>query len=176
MLFGPPHTVWADLQRQRPGAAAVDYVHLVLGYEALRVILHAGAVVASPGPRFTLHGDRGSLVKYGLDPQEAALKRGERPAGGGIRDDWGRDPPELYGLLTTTIGGLTINGRLETLPGSYASFYRGMAAAITIGSEVPVPPEDAAMTIRIIEAAMQSAAEGVVVAFATEPVSPDLTT
>src|SRR5215211_3877489 len=40
-LFGRPGTVWADVGIQRPGVGAVDYLHLVLGYGRLRVLLHA---------------------------------------------------------------------------------------------------------------------------------------
>ena len=58
-LFGPPRTVWADLGAQRAGGTAVDYVHVVLGFGDLRVLLHAGSLVRAPGPRFEVHGDRG---------------------------------------------------------------------------------------------------------------------
>ena len=67
VLFGPPRTVWADLGVQRPGVEAVDYLHLVLGYGRLRAVLHAGMLVRDPGPRFEVHGDRGSLVTWGVD-------------------------------------------------------------------------------------------------------------
>ena len=40
-------------------------------------------------PRFAIQGTRGGYLKYGLDPQEDALKRGENPAG----DSWGYEPP-----------------------------------------------------------------------------------
>jgi scyllo-inositol 2-dehydrogenase (NADP+) len=78
-LFGIPETVSADLQVQRPGGTAVDYAHLVLGYGALRVILHVGSLVRAQGPRFTVHGDVGSFVKSGIDGQIAALLAGGRP-------------------------------------------------------------------------------------------------
>jgi scyllo-inositol 2-dehydrogenase (NADP+) len=93
-LFGAPRTVLADLGVQRPvgqgqGQGAVDYVHLVLGYGArgdgaLRVLLHAGSLVRAPGPRFEVHGDRGSFVKDGMDPQIAALLAGRRPGDPGF--------------------------------------------------------------------------------------------
>ena len=88
VLFGPPRTVWADLGVQRPEVEAVDYVHLVLGYGRLRVILHAGMLVRDPGPRFEAHGDRGSLVT------------------------WGLDPPEVRATLTGEVAGLELQGRL----------------------------------------------------------------
>ena len=69
-LFGMPETVWADVGVQRPAVEAVDYVHLALGYGRLRVLLHAGMEVRDPGPRFEVHGDRGSFVTWGLDRQE----------------------------------------------------------------------------------------------------------
>jgi scyllo-inositol 2-dehydrogenase (NADP+) len=84
-LFGTPETVWADLQAQRPGAATVDYAHVVLGRGRLRMILHAGSLVRASGPRFEVHGDGGSFVKDGIDGQIAALLRGGRPGDPG----WG---------------------------------------------------------------------------------------
>ena len=81
-LFGTPQTVWADLLTQRPGGGAVDYAHLVLGYDTLRVLLHVGSLARAPGPRFEVHGDRGSFVKDGMDGQIAACWPG---AGRAIR-------------------------------------------------------------------------------------------
>ena len=36
-------------------------------------------VAFAPGPHFLIHGTKGSFVKFGMDPQEEALKRGEIP-------------------------------------------------------------------------------------------------
>jgi scyllo-inositol 2-dehydrogenase (NADP+) len=156
VLFGAPQTVWADLGRQRDGAAAVDYFHLVLDYGRLRAILHAGSVAAIPGPRFALHGVRGSFVKHGLDPQEAALRAGGRPGDPG----WGEEPPDAHGELAVHRGGLRVAGRVATLAGDYAAFYRAMAEAVAGRGPVPVSGEDAAEGLRILEAAMASAGEG----------------
>jgi scyllo-inositol 2-dehydrogenase (NADP+) len=49
-LFGTPQTVWADLATQRPGGAAVDYAHLVLGYGPLRVLLTPARWSGHPDP------------------------------------------------------------------------------------------------------------------------------
>jgi scyllo-inositol 2-dehydrogenase (NADP+) len=159
-LFGLPATVMADVGTQRPGALADDWFHLVLGYRELRAILHAGSLVRSPGPRFEVHGDMGSFQKYGVDPQAAALEAGERPGDPG----WGSDPEDRYGRLTTEVAGLEVTGRLATLPGSYQSFYRGMAGAILGEGRVPVAAEEARDTVRILEDALRSSREGRVVA------------
>jgi scyllo-inositol 2-dehydrogenase (NADP+) len=38
--------------------------------------------VREPGPRFEVHGDLGSFVKWGLDLQEEAIRAGAGPATG----------------------------------------------------------------------------------------------
>jgi scyllo-inositol 2-dehydrogenase (NADP+) len=165
-LFGAPRTVWADLGTQRggqgQGGGAVDYAHVVLGYGDLRAILHAGSLVRAPGPRFEVHGDRGSFVKDGMDGQVAALLAGGRPGDPG----WGEEPPARHGTLTTDLAGLVSTGRLASVPGSYEVFYRGMAAAVRGEGPVPVPPEQARDVIRVIERATVSSREGRVVPFA----------
>src|SRR3984957_4831652 len=84
-LFGLPQTISLDLAKQRDGARADDWFHAVLQYDRMRVILHASALVPEVGPRFVLHGTQGSFRKYGLDPQEEALKMGGKPGSAG----WG---------------------------------------------------------------------------------------
>ncbi|MEY4663027.1 MAG: hypothetical protein RLZZ239_1500, partial [Pseudomonadota bacterium] len=75
-LFGPPQTLTLDWARQRDNSKADDWFHAVLHYDAMRVVLHASALTAQVAPRFTVHGTQGSLIKFGLDTQEAALKAG----------------------------------------------------------------------------------------------------
>jgi scyllo-inositol 2-dehydrogenase (NADP+) len=159
-LFGRPETVWADLGVQRPGVAAVDYLHLALGYGRLRVLLHAGMEVRDPGPRFEVHGDRGSFVKGGMDLQEQALRAGGRPGDPG----WGSEPPDRHGTLTGEVAGLELRGHLESVPGDYGAFYAAMAAAIRGDGQVPVPAAEARDVITVIELALASAREGRVVA------------
>lgn len=154
-LFGLPLTVMADVRAQRPDAVVDDYMHLVLGYEELRVILHAGSLVRAPGPRFEVHGDTGSFVKHGLDPQVEALLSGRRPGDPG----WGIEREDRHGTLTTEAGGRELSGRLATIPGAYESFYREMARAILGECPVPVPAAEARNTIWIIECALRSSRE-----------------
>ena len=152
-LFGMPKTVWADLRTECEGAEVADYFHLVLGYKKMRVILHSGSLVRQAGPRFILHGDRGSFIKYGLDSQEEQLKKGMLPGAVG----WGQDRVEEYGQVTMQIGGIIIRGAVETLPGRYIAFYESVAEAIKLGTVVaPVTAQEACDTIRIIEYAIQS--------------------
>lgn len=151
-LFGMPETVTADLFGQRKGALADDYFHLVLEYGQCRAILHGSMLVCAPGPHFTVHGDGGSFVKFGMDSQEAALR-----AGGGPGDPrWGLDDPALFGELTTADGSCR---RVETLRGGYERFYESLADCLLDGAPPPVDPADSRDGLRVIEAARRSAAE-----------------
>ena len=66
---------------QREGAQTVDYFNVTFRYGRARVILHASSLVRGDLPRFIVHGRAASYVKYGMDMQEEALKRGVRPGG-----------------------------------------------------------------------------------------------
>jgi scyllo-inositol 2-dehydrogenase (NADP+) len=138
-LFGLPETVWADLQVQRPGVEAVDWVDLVLGYGRLRVLLRAAMEVRDPGPRFEVHGDRGSLLT------------------------WGLDRPEVDATLTTEVAGLELRGRLAGLPGDHGAYYAAMAAAVAGQGPVPVTAAEARDVIMVIEHALESGRQGRVV-------------
>jgi len=148
-LFGLPESISADLGRQRTGARATDWFHLVLRYGELRVLLHSGSVVHEPWPRFVLQGEGDAWSKYGLDPQEEQLGAGLRPGMAG----WGVEPPERSGRLS-------LGGSVPGLPGRYEAFYRQLAAAIAGEGPVPVTAESAGQVIRVIQAAVRSEEEG----------------
>ena len=168
VVFGLPETVSADLAVQRPGVEAVDWVHLVLGYGRLRAVLQAGMLVRDPGPRFELHGDRGSFVKWGLDGQEEALRAG----GPRATRAGGASPPSATAPSAAESLRLELRGRLATVPGAYQAFYAAMAAAVAGDGPVPVAASEARDTIMVIEHALQSSREGRVVRVAGAPEGP----
>lgn len=155
VLFGLPQGVTADIRSQRAADQADDQFELILHYDSLKVTLRAGLLLREPGPRFALHGTEGSFVKYGVDPQEDALKRGLAPEGA----DWGAEPETQWGILNTQIGSLHFRGKIETLNGDYRRYYENIYQAILGQAELLVTPEQAKNTIRLIELARQSHTE-----------------
>jgi scyllo-inositol 2-dehydrogenase (NADP+) len=151
-LFGRPLRLYADLRQQRPGSQAVDCFHLELAYEHLSVRLHGGNLVLDPGPRFVLHGDRGSFHKFGFDPQEAALTAGQLPGG----DGWGEEPHSAWGTLTRTTPAGPVCTRVPTLPGDYPQLYSRLAEAIRKGGAPPVTAAQAREVVELIELAGRS--------------------
>jgi len=142
-LFGPPDAFDADIITQRPGAVADDYFHLNLRYGTKRVILKASNLVSNPGPRYQLHGTKGSFLKNGIDPQEQDLILGKNP----FDKTWGQDKEQNYGLLS--VGNQ--HTPIPTLPGDYGSFYKSVAKAIYDKSPPPVLAEEAYQVMLLLE-------------------------
>jgi scyllo-inositol 2-dehydrogenase (NADP+) len=154
-LFGAPDTVTATIGAHRDHASAPDYVHLQLGYSGREVVLHASALTALVPPRFTIHGTRGSYLKYDLDTQEDQLKAGLRPGDAGFGG--GNTPGRLRVLEDEQ----EVERELPTRDGAYPEFYRALAESIHDGAPFPVRAEDAVDVMTIIELAGRSAQEGV---------------
>ncbi len=151
-LFGAPEGVFARLFNQRKGSVTDDSFDLKLIYPGLNVTLKGSVFVKEPGPRFQVHGTTGSFVKYGLDSQEAMLRKGKRPGSKGF----GIEPASQRGILNTDSFGKKFRGRYETFPGDYMAFFDNVYDSIVNGAEIIVKPEDALLNIRIIEAAQKS--------------------
>lgn len=154
-LFGLPAEIYADIRYQRENSKVDDYFQIELYYESFKAILKAGVFVKEGGPRYILHGSKGSFVKYGIDPQEALLKKGMMPVG----EDWGAEDPELYGLLNTEIGTVPFRGKITTEKGNYGGFYQNVYETLESGSEMEITPHQAVNVISVIEHAFKSHAE-----------------
>lgn len=100
-------------------------------------------------------------MKHGLDPQEAALREGARPA---TTAGWGEEPESLWGRIGAGESPLTGGGSpVPTLPGAYPAYYAAVARALRDGTRPPVTADEAAATLDVIEAARTSARDGVTV-------------
>ncbi|MEU2787770.1 Gfo/Idh/MocA family oxidoreductase [Streptomyces sp. NPDC007100] len=159
-LFGPVTQVYAESDVRRPGAEADDDTFLALTHaNGVRSHLWVSATTAQLGPRFRVLGSRAGYVKYGLDPQEAALRDGRRP--GDDRAGWGTEPQEAWGRIGAGESPQTGGGEpVPTLPGDYPAYYAAVAEALRTGGRPPVSAAEAAATLRVLEAAKTSAAEG----------------
>jgi predicted dehydrogenase len=152
VLFGPVTHVYAEMDRRRPGVEVDDDTFVALSHASgVRSHLWMTTVAAQAGPRFRVLGSRAAFTKYGLDVQEDALRRGQRPDEPG----WGEEPPDLWGRA----GAGNELRTVPTEPGAYPEFYRRLLAALRDGAPPPVEPEDALSGLEILEAARRSASE-----------------
>lgn len=148
VLFGVPDRVSADVMIQRADGQSDDGFNVTLYYGEKRVYLRSNPFVAAETPRFELHYTAGSFMKYGLDPQEAALRNGLIEPG--VRET---------GMLVTTEPQF-----IDIEPGRYMVFYRQLADSYATRQPI-VPLEDALLTTRVIELARQSSDEQKTVSF-----------
>jgi len=152
LLFGIPDSVQATTAKQRDRARTDDFFQLVLRYAEMVAILGAGSLVSGGSARFSLHGNRASVVKQKPDVQEDQLRAGVMPDS----PDWGFDPDDavLY-------DGATGNKRaLKTTRGDQRGYYVAVREALLGRAPNPVPPQQGATVMAIIEAALRSDKEG----------------
>ncbi|HEY3401870.1 MAG TPA: oxidoreductase, partial [Ohtaekwangia sp.] len=147
-LFGMPAEVDARIGIQRPGGKVHDYYDIRMQYNGFHAIVKSSYLVREQGPRYIVHGTEGSFVKYGLDPQEQALKEGKIPGTTG----WGTEEKVFWGKLNTMLNGLHVEGPVETIPGNYLSFYQNVYEAIRDGKPLAVKAEESRDGIKLIEA------------------------
>ncbi|MEU4731624.1 Gfo/Idh/MocA family oxidoreductase [Streptomyces sp. NPDC023588] len=162
VLFGPAVRVYAEADVRRQGAQTDDDTFIALTHaNGIRSHLYVSATTAQLGPRFRVLGSRAGYVKYGLDPQEGALREGLRPRAGA---SWGEEPEHLWGRLGSGESPLTGGGTpVPTAPGDYPAYYAAVAAALRDGGPAPVTAYEAAHCLDVLEAARTSSRDGVVV-------------
>ena len=159
VLFGKPEALFADIRAMRTGSRVDDSFDVWLHYDGVKVLVRGSYLVREPGPRYILHGTEGSFLKWGIDPQEEALKAGQMPVG----HHWGEEPEADWGMLHTTINRQDFRGKHPTINGNYNAYYDNVYAAVREGKPLAVTPEAATQVIRVIEAAMKSSKENRVV-------------
>lgn len=147
-LFGMPQSVKAELKAERPGSPVDDFFRLEMQYAGLEVVLTAGMMVTEAVPRFTVKGSKGTYTKYGIDPQEGALKKGEMPVG----EDWGTEDRLFHGKLGPE--------SIPTEKGNYMAFYDNVYEVIRENKTEAIAPVEARNVIFIIEKAIESNASG----------------
>jgi predicted dehydrogenase len=152
LLFGLPQTVTVHTASQRRAGTAPDWFLAVLTYPHLHAILSAGVLVSGGSARFTLHGTEASLVKTGVDVQEAQLREGVAP--GDL--DWGIDL-DAATLVDGATGEIAL---LAAADGDYRRYYEGVRDAILGVVPNPVPPAQAIAVMAVIAAGEESAAQG----------------
>jgi scyllo-inositol 2-dehydrogenase (NADP+) len=176
-LFGPPSAITASVRSDRDLTEIEDAFDITLHYPAysgtsgkgLLAHCRTSLLACINAPRFLLHGTIGSFIKYGLDPQEPKLvgSPGVPPAKvpvQGSSETWLKEDESVWGTLTVAPQpaepGILVSRQIETEAGDYRGFYANVRDAI-LGIAAPaVSAEDGYRTIKLLEMARVSSAEG----------------
>ena len=133
LLFGVPEAIVADIRIKRDGAVVDDAFDVTLYYARTRATLRGSMMAMPVGPTWIVHGTKGSFIKYGMDPQEGALKEGRTPD----EPDWDTEPESMYGKLTTPEGSRVV----PTLRSSFTRYYENVRDVLLGEAELAVTPE-----------------------------------
>lgn len=145
----PITSVYARLQYDSDERDVESDAIVVIGFEdGATAIVEASSISAIEKPRWYVTGSKGTFLKHGLDPQEAAMKAGDIDAA--------VEPAETYGRLH--------DGERErvvpTVPGRWRSFYENIAAHLRDGAPLAVTPQSVRRTMAAIDAAFESHEKG----------------
>ena len=151
VLFGIPDTVQLTLAKQRSGARTDDFFQLVLTYGEMVATLQAGSLVSGGSARFSVHGERASMVKLKPDIQEDQLRAGMKPGEKG----WGVDPDDA--VLYEGLSGKA--HALKAIGGDQRGYYVALLEALLGRAANPVSAHQGATVMAIIEAGLRSDAE-----------------
>ncbi|BGP17544.1 hypothetical protein JCM10213_004085 [Rhodosporidiobolus nylandii] len=170
-LFGPPQKVTGLVRNSRtighPDVPDSFLIHLhypasSAAGRSLPLLCTARASILSlqtPQPRFVIRGTKATYTKTGVDVQEPQLVKGGADA---IKQEGFAVEPEtqagvLYRVEKPSEPEIVISER-----GAYGKWFENVAEALIAKdpSKLIVKPEQAALTIKIIELAEQSSKEG----------------
>ena len=111
-----------------------------------------GNLAALDKPRWAVYGDKGALVKHGLDPQESFMREG--------RIQEAEEGSDIRARVTTYRSGEKEDLILDSVRGSWTSYYENISDVLNQGAELAVTPEQMLTLMNVFDAAMQSAESG----------------
>lgn len=150
-LFGLPQSVQGNIATLRQGAEINDWAHVVLNYPEHKVILHCSMLAAGGVQRFTVHGDKASVVKATIDQQESQLLAGVIPGS----EHWGKDSDDLV------LFDANAQPKPHSTPkGDQRQYYIQIRDALNGKRSNPVHPVEALAVMAVLEAAVKSSDTG----------------
>jgi predicted dehydrogenase len=155
-LFGSPTNLFAIGNKIEEKFEVEDYFFIIFEYSSFKLFLSAGNKYIIQRPRFAAFGNRGSFIKYNLDPQEKALNNGIRPS----KEPWITEDNCYWGKLGTVEKGLVKNEEVKTIPGNYMNFYDNLYNHIFNNTSIEVKFSDMLLNTYLIEKIYKSIHNG----------------
>ncbi len=161
LLFGdaPVESVYCDIHYNTKWDTDIgNYGNLIIKFENdLRYQIEISNLSMAEKPRWYVVGDEGGLIKYGLDPQEGPMREGDI--------DSAEEDPANYAKVWTAAGGERREIVVESVRGSWKSYYKNIADVLNDGAELVVKPEEMRNVMKVYDAAMESSETGQTVRF-----------
>lgn len=161
LLFGDAlvESVYCDIHYNTKWDTDIgNYGNLIIKFEnEIRYQIEISNLSMAEKPRWYVVGDEGGLIKYGLDPQEGPMRDGDI--------DSAEEDPANYAKVWTAAGGERRELVIESVRGTWKSYYKNIADVLNNGAELVVKPEEMRKVMQVYDAAMESAETGLTVRF-----------
>ncbi|GGY78475.1 oxidoreductase [Cellvibrio zantedeschiae] len=151
-LFGRPQAVNADMRSLRRAEGSTDYFNVCFHYADMRALLRSSTFVSEKGATVSIHGNKGSFLKFGQDVQEQQLMNGSRP----YQTNWANHGSDNIGILAIQGEGGVRRTQVESEHGCYEMFYRNIADAINGKDTLRFPAQQALLAVEMLLAADES--------------------
>ena len=154
LISAPVKTVFCDVHYgSRWDIDIGNYANLLIKFENdVRYQIEVGNLAKVPKPRWYVLGDLGGLIKYGLDPQERPMVAGNIDAA--------EEDPDTYAKIWTEADGEQRELVVESVRGSWKSYYQNISDVLNKGVELTVKPEEIRRLMQVYDAAMRSSETG----------------
>ena len=154
LLFGPVDAVQARAVSLRAvGSYDDDVVATLRHTSGTATMISASLLTAIPGPRFRAFGLDGAALLEHADGQEDRLRAGDRPEGPG----WGVEPGRSAEVV---LGEDAARHEVPYLDGQWPHFYAAVRDGLNDDGQMPVTPESALATMRVVDAIGDAARTG----------------
>ncbi len=143
LLFPQPVTaVYCRIHYDFPESNVESHALLTLHFaDGATGVCDLSSLSANSKPRFHIFGDRATFTKYGVDPQEEAMRAGQIDAAVELPDFYGK----LHDGTTETI--------IPTLVGRWRSYYENIRDVLVDGATLAVKPQEVRRVMAVFDAA-----------------------
>ena len=157
LIPAPVESVYCTIQyRDKFDSDIGNYAKLLLNFSnGVLYEIEISNLAGFAKPHWYVLGDQGSLIKYGLDPQEGPMKAGDIDAAA-------EDPAERA-RVWTTVKGEAEEMVIDSVRGSWKAYYQNISDVLNHGADLAVKPAEVYQAMRVYDAAMTSAQTGQVV-------------
>jgi scyllo-inositol 2-dehydrogenase (NADP+) len=154
LVNAPVKTVFCDIYYSaRLDTDIGNYANLIIKFENdVRYQIEISNLAKVEKPRWYVLGDLGGLIKFGLDPQEPAMVQ--------ENIDAAKENPATYAKVWTEAGGEKRDLVIESVRGSWKSYYQNISDVLNKGAELIVKPEQVRRAMQVYNAAMKSSETG----------------
>lgn len=134
-----------------PGVDSGGHGRIVLEFDDVLFQAETSRVCRLDRPRWWVVGTSGGFVKFGVDPQEDALRAGDI--------DRAEEPAGHIGLVRREIDGNVVEEPVATVRGHWDGYYANVAQHLLGRAPLAVTAEHGREVVRVLDAAMRSSAE-----------------